>query len=101
MAKTDEFRNRASACEAADDLSRSPERGEMIGDVILRRYSRRQVMRGTLGVAAVASLFGPSLLTAAKAEESFDRFAFQELDAGIDLDHHVAPGYRARPLLRW
>ena len=51
MAKTDEFRNRAAACEAADDVPRS--------------------------------------------------FAFQELDAGVDTDHHVAPGYRARPLLRW
>src|SRR4029078_1656099 len=103
MAKTDEFRNRASACEAADDLPRSPQEGEMIGDVILKRYSRREMMGGTLGVVAVASLFGPSLLESSKAaaEESYDRFAFQELDAGVDTDHHVAPGYRARPLLRW
>jgi secreted PhoX family phosphatase len=103
MAKTDEFRNRASACEAADDLPRSPQEGEMIGDVILKRYSRREMMGGTLGVVAVASLFGPSLLASSKAaaEESYDRFAFQELDAGVDTDHHVAPGYRARPLLRW
>ena len=103
MARTDEFRNRASACEAADDVTRSPEEAEMIGDVILKRYSRREMMGGTLGVVAVASLFGPSLLASGKAaaEESYDRFAFQELEAGIDIDHHVAPGYRARPLLRW
>jgi secreted PhoX family phosphatase len=103
MAKTDAFRNRASACEVADDLPRSPADAEMIGDVILKRYSRREMMGGTLGVVAVASLFGPSLLAMGKAvaEESYDRFAFQEIDAGVDTDHHVAPGYRARPLLRW
>ena len=67
MAKTDEFRNRASASEAADDLPRSPQEGEMIGDVILKRYSRREMMGGTLGVVAVASLFGPSLLSSSKA----------------------------------
>jgi hypothetical protein len=59
MANRDKFRNRAAACEAHDDIPRSPENGEMIGDVILRRYNRREMMRGTLGVAAIVTLFGP------------------------------------------
>ena len=42
----------------------SPADGDTIGDVILRRYSRRDMMRGTLGVAAAAALFGPPLLAA-------------------------------------
>ena len=67
MAKTDNFRNRAAACEAHDDVPRSPAEGETIGDVILGRYSRREVMRGTLGVAAAASLFGPVALAAGQA----------------------------------
>src|SRR5215470_9587546 len=103
MTKTDPFRNRAAACEAADDTPRSPQDGEMIGDVILRRYSRRDMMRGTLGVAAIAALFGPSVIAAsrARAETYPDRFQFEEITAGVDIDHHVADGYKARPLLRW
>jgi secreted PhoX family phosphatase len=103
MANRDTFRNRATACEAHDDIPRSPDRGEMIGDVILRRYNRREMMRGTLGVAAIASLFGPQVLAASKAraEASPDRFQFEEVEAGVDVDHHVADGYKARALIRW
>ena len=97
------FCNRAAAAEAHDDIPRSPETGETIGDIILRRYSRRDVMRGTLGVVASAALFGPAALAAgsAKAEAAPDRFDFEELTAGIDANHHVAPGYRGQVLLRW
>jgi secreted PhoX family phosphatase len=103
MANRDKFRNRVAACEAHDDIPRSPDHGEMIGDVILRRYNRREMMRGTLGVAAIATLFGPQVLAASKAraEASPDRFQFEEIEAGVDVDHHVADGYKARPLLRW
>jgi len=103
MANRDKFRNRAAACEAHDGMPRSPENGEMIGDVILRRYNRREMMRGTLGVAAIVTLFGPQVLAASKAraEASPDRFQFEEVEAGVDIDHHVADGYKARPLIRW
>jgi len=103
MAKQDIFCNRAAAAEAHDDIPRSPDSGETIGDIIVRRYSRRDIMRGTLGVAASAALFGPAALTAgiAKAEVAGDRFDFEELAAGIDANHHVAPGYRGQVLLRW
>jgi len=103
MANRDKFRNRAAACEAHDSMPRSPENGEMIGDVILRRYNRREMMRGTLRVAAIVTLFGPQVLAASKAraEASPDRFQFEEVEAGVDIDHHVADGYKARPLIRW
>jgi len=103
MANRDPFRNRAAACEAHDDIPRSPGDGETIGEVILARYSRREVMRGTLGVTAAAALFGPAALAAgdAKAGTASDRFDFAEIEAGIDKTHHVAPGHRADVLLRW
>ena len=103
MARTDQFRNRASACEAHDDTPRSPETGETIGDVIARRFSRREMVRGTLGVVAAASLFGPAALGASKAraEASPERFQFKEIEAGVDTTHHVAEGYWCKPLLRW
>jgi secreted PhoX family phosphatase len=103
MAKTDGFCNRAEAYEAHDNVPLSPAHADTIGDVILRRYSRREVIRGTLGAAAAASLFGPTLLAgrAARAVDAGDRFAFTEIDAGVDGTHHVADGYRADVLLRW
>jgi secreted PhoX family phosphatase len=103
MAKNDQFRNRAAACEAHDDIPRSPENGETIGEVIVRRYSRREMMRGTLGVTAAAALFGPTILASrvTHAESPEDRFVFTEIAAGVDETHHVADGYRADILLRW
>ena len=103
MAKTDRFCNRAAACEAHDDIPLSPGGAETIGDIIIRRYSRREIMRGTLGVAASAALFGPMALAAgsARAETPADAADFEEVAAGIDETHHLAPGYRAEILLRW
>jgi secreted PhoX family phosphatase len=103
MAKADNFCNRAEAYEAHDDVPLSPPDGEAIGDIILRRYSRREMMRGTLGSAAALSLFGPALVAgrAAEAVGAPDRFAFDEVEAGVDETHHVAEGYRAQILLRW
>ena len=103
MARTDQFRNRAAACEAHDDTLLSPETGETIGDVIARRFNRREMVRGTLGVVAAASLFGPAALGASKAraEVSPERFQFKEIEAGVDTTHHVAEGYWCKPLLRW
>src|SRR5262245_4988468 len=104
MAKTDQFCNRAEAYEAHDDVPLSPAGRDTIGDVILRRYSRREMMRGTLGVTAAAVLFEPSLLArqaSAAAESSEDRFCFAEVPAGVDGTHHVADGYQAQVLLRW
>jgi secreted PhoX family phosphatase len=103
MAKPDDFCNRAEAYEAHDNGPLSPTDRDAIGDIILRRYSRREVMRGTLGVAAAASLFGPVLLAgrASHAEGAQDRFSFEEVAAGVDETHHVAEGYQADVLLRW
>jgi len=103
MAKPDIFCNRAAAAEAHDDVPRSPEASDTIGDIIVKRYSRREMMRGTLGVAAAADLFGPAALAAGKAEAAGagDRFNFEELNDGVDANHHVATGYRGQVLIRW
>ena len=94
MAKQTVFCNRAAAAEAHDDIPRSPDSGETIGDIIVKRYSRRDIMRGTLGVAASAALFGPAALAAgsAKAEAAADRFDFEELRGR----HRREPSCRAR-----
>src|SRR5262245_32599247 len=83
MAKRDDFCNRAAAAEANDDIPRSPESGDTIGDIAFRRYSRREVMRGTLGVAASAALFGHAAFAAGSTQgkTAQDRFEFEELAA--------------------
>ncbi|MGV1014051.1 MAG: PhoX family protein [Methyloceanibacter sp.] len=104
MAKPDGFCNRAEAYEAHDDVPLSPAGGDTIGDIVARRYSRRDMMAGTLGVAAAAVLFGPSALAAREAAAlgiAADRFDFEEVAAGVDGTHHVAAGYAAQILLRW
>ena len=103
MAKSDSFCNRAEAYEAHDDVPLSPADRDTIGDIILRRFSRRDMMRGTLGVVAAAALFGPAALASrdARAETAADRFNFAEVAAGVDETHHVADGYQADILLRW
>jgi secreted PhoX family phosphatase len=103
MAKPDQFCNRAEAYEANDDVPLSPADRDSIGDIIIKRYSRRDMMRGTLGVVAAAALFGPAALASknARAETVADRFNFAEVAAGVDETHHVADGYQADILLRW
>jgi secreted PhoX family phosphatase len=101
MTKREKFCNRAEAFEAHDDTPLSPESGTSIGDVIRNRYSRRDVVRGSLGVAAALSLFGASILRSgspARAESGLD---FDEVAAGIDDKHHLAEGFEADILLRW
>ena len=101
MAKRDGYCTRAEAYEAHDDTPLSPTKNDAIGDVLLARYSRRDVVRGTLGVLAAASLFGPAALRSNTARAATSRFDFEEIKAGVDENHHVAPGYNAKVLLRW
>ncbi|WP_045366664.1 PhoX family protein [Methyloceanibacter caenitepidi] len=100
----------AAAMEAIDDTPASPSDGDTIGDVIARRYNRRDFVKGALGVTAATALFGPAALAAPKtacvAESepgafTPPSFAFDEIEAGADDNHHVAEGYDALVLLSW
>lgn len=99
----DRFSNKAEAFEAFDDIPLSPPTDDTIGAVIARRYSRRDVLKGSLGVTAAAALFGTAALTAASgpAKAAAAAFAFRELASGVDETHHVAEGYDADVLIRW
>ena len=94
MAKTDRFCNRAEAYEAHDNVPLSPLTRDTIGDIILERYSRRDMMRGTLGVVAAAALFGPAALASGNARggDAADRFNF----AGGDGRRRRDPPCRRR-----
>lgn len=99
----DRFSNKAEAFEAFDDTPLSPENDRTIGAVVARRYSRRDMLKGSLGVTAATALFGTAALTSAAgpAKAASAAFVFRELQAGVDETHHVAEGYEADILLRW
>ena len=102
MTKQDDFGNRNEAYEAFDDIPTNPNLGNTIGDVINRRYARRDVLRGALAVSATTALFGTSAMIApGQARAAGGSFAFDELTWGNDENHHIADGYNAQILLRW
>ncbi len=74
-----------------------------MGEMIAARFSRRGFLRGSLAVTAIAATVSPiALITADNARAaSGSSFTFDEVEAGVDADHHVAAGYDADVLLRW
>jgi len=110
-----EVGNKAEAYEAFDDIPTNPQLANTIGDIIHRRFGRRDFLKGTLGVSAATALFGTAALTASRpgmaaatdeaaaklAAAKDDRYNFSELVSGNDTEHHIAEGYDADILLRW
>jgi secreted PhoX family phosphatase len=76
-----------------------------MGEIIGKRFSRRNFLQGSLAVSAIATTVGPLALMSADAaraqEKSGSAFKFTEVEAGVDAKHHVAQGYDADILLRW
>ncbi|MGE0849405.1 MAG: PhoX family phosphatase [Hyphomicrobiaceae bacterium] len=99
----DRFSNKAEAFEAFDDRPLSPPVGDTIGAIIARRYSRRDMLKGSLGVTAAAVLFGEAALVSASgpAKSASAGFAFREVTAEIDETHRVAEGYQADIVIAW
>ncbi|MGF1640057.1 MAG: PhoX family phosphatase [Rhodospirillales bacterium] len=75
-----------------------------LGDVIAARFRRRDVLKGALGITAIAAAMGPMGLVplrAAATATTTGRFPFEEIGHGADVTHHVSPGYAAEILIRW
>ena len=74
-----------------------------LGDIIARRYSRRDILKGSLAATAIAATVSPlALLAADEARaQATTKFEFKEIVAGVDERHHVAEGYDADILIRW
>jgi len=96
------MRTRAQAFEEAENAGSNPSDNASIGDLIAARYHRRDILKGALGVAAIAATVSPLALAASqKAHAAVGRFQFKEVAAGVDERHHVAEGYDAEILIRW
>jgi secreted PhoX family phosphatase len=98
-----EILTRVRAYEQSEDVGRNPTDNPTIGDVIAARLGRRDILKGALGVAAMAATVSPlALASAARAQgEGATRYVFDEVEAGVDTNHHVAAGYDADILIRW
>ena len=94
---------RAEAYEASEDTPSNRSEAPTIGDVINRRFGRRDVLKGALGVAAMGAIAGTGLaaMGGKKALAASASFNFSEISHGVDETHHVAPGYSAEVLIRW
>ena len=87
--------------EASDDVPSNPLDNPTIGEVIARR-SRRDALKGMLGVTAMSAMVSPAALFAGKAQaQAAGSFDFAELEAKVTADHRVAEGYDAKVLIRW
>jgi secreted PhoX family phosphatase len=104
MAQIDN-RTRSQQSEISQDIGVNPSANSTLGDVIAERFSRRDLVKGALGVAAIAATTGVTAFDRAVAQApaaaAASRFRFEELEAKVDQDHAVANGYDADVLIRW
>ena len=100
---TDMPLTRAQAFEESENTGRNPTDNPTIGDVIAARFHRRDLLKGALGVAAIAATVSPLALAAAGRAHAQNgtRYRFEEVAAGVDDKHHVAEGHDADILIRW
>ncbi|AZO20764.1 PhoX family phosphatase [Mesorhizobium sp. M1E.F.Ca.ET.045.02.1.1] len=103
MTQSPETRFRTSLLEENDGPPVNPADNRTMGEIIAARFSRRGFLKGSLAVSAIAATVSPLALVAADEARAAEAsaFKFDELEAGIDDKHHVAPGYDADVLLRW
>lgn len=87
--------------EDSDDTPANPSSTTDLNTLIQARYSRRDVLKTSLGVSALALLGQFSVGTIQAQGQARSRFGFNEIRHGVDAHHHVAPGYAADVLIRW
>ncbi|MGX5831640.1 PhoX family protein [Mesorhizobium sp. 43Arga] len=101
--RSPDARFRTSLLEQNEGPAINPTDNRTMGEIIAARFSRRGFLKGSLAVSAIAATVGPLAMIAADDARAAEgsAFKFDELEAGIDDKHHVAPGYDADVLLRW
>lgn len=85
-----------------DDIGVNASTEPSIGELIERRLSRRDALRGLAGAGLAASLAGPFATTDAQAQVNGpSSLTFKELAHTLDGTQHVAEGYEMQVLIRW
>jgi secreted PhoX family phosphatase len=93
----------SQAFDACEDDPSNPSSNPTIGDIIARRFARRDILKGALGVSAIAATTGTLALvaTAPASAQPASRFPFKELEAAAEPVHRVAEGHQADVLIGW
>lgn len=93
----------SQAFDACEDDPSNPSGNPTIGDIIARRFARRDILKGALGVSAIAATTESLALFAAEraAAQPASRFPFKELEAAVEPVHRVAEGHQADVLISW
>jgi len=91
----------AHKLDAGEHIGSNPSTEPSISDLIERRFSRRDTMRGLFGMAAAGALAGvvPGEAEAQAAGPS--SFTYREISHTLDTTHHLPEGYDVKVLLRW
>jgi secreted PhoX family phosphatase len=99
---TSGFKTRAQAFEESENAGRNPTDNPTLGDVVAARLGRRDLIKGALGVAAIAAACPLAIASAQRTRaQNGTRFPFREVTAGVDEKHYAAEGYDAEVLIRW
>ncbi len=98
--------NKSQAAEESENAGSNGSSNTTLGEVIAARFHRRDLLKGTLAVTAIAATVSPlALSVAGKANaqgvNTTPSFNFREIAAGSDERHHVAEGYDADVLISW
>ncbi len=89
-------------CTDPDDIGVNDSTEPSIGELIERRLSRRDALRGLAGAGLAASLASPFATTDAQAQTNGpSSLTFKELAHTLDGTQHVADGYEMQVVIRW
>jgi secreted PhoX family phosphatase len=84
-----------------EDIGTNSSTAPRFVEIVERRMSRRQIFKG-LAASALVGAIGPALASReAFAQSTGSTLTFTEIPHGPKPDHAVAPGYTAKPLIRW
>ena len=95
--------SKAATYELSEDTPTNPLHAPTFDDVVNTRLGRRETLTGLVAVTALSTTGFAGLLatTSGEAHAAAAAFTFDEISAGSDEKHHVAPGYNAEVLIRW
>lgn len=84
--------------EAVEDVPANEAGNTPIGDILARRYGRRDLLKGGLAVTVLGLLAPPLPVSAAGVRTGFD---FTEVSGEPEFGHALAPDHDLQVLLSW
>ena len=95
--------SRVQLYEMSENQGRNSSTNPLMGEIIAARFNRRDLLKGALAVTAINTTIGGLALSASPRAmaAATSSFGFNEIEAGVDDKHHVAPGYTSEILIRW